>query len=94
MELSAKPSIPCLEQKELSSSLDTDQDKKKINQVGISYSFFPAPKCFMLFFFFFSLEMERSKKDNCQTWARLKGYICSSRLFAFSRTREKLVVES
>lgn len=66
------------------------KSKQKINQLGISYGFSPAPRCFVLFFFFSSLEVERSKKDNCQTWVCLKGCICSRSLCAFSRTGRSL----
>lgn len=57
------------------------RSKQKLKQIGISYSFSPTSRD--LFFLF--LETENSKRDNCKMWTCLKGSICSSKLFAFSK---------
>lgn len=64
------------------------RSKQKLNQIGNSYSSSPP-----LEIFFFPRDGEKQKVQ-LETWACLKGNICFSSLSAFSRTGEKLVVES
>lgn len=70
-------------------SFTSVRSMQRFNKIGISCSFYPTPRD-VWDVYFFLLEMDRSKKDNCKTWACLKGSICFSRSFVFSRPGKSL----